>query len=93
MQSWIIVSMVMGNRSDVQCRYRYQQLKSRPPHQTGPEELEKPAVQADQTPIPQPDSPKESECPTSDTLFRPENVQIDLGELSTSEVFWSLHLH
>jgi hypothetical protein len=33
--SWMKVSSLMGNRSDVQCRYRYCQLRKEPPDRLG----------------------------------------------------------
>jgi hypothetical protein len=75
-RSWIRVSAAMGNRSDVQCRYRYHQLQKEVPE--SPVEAEPPAAEV-----------KEEEAPAESKF---ETIGLDLGAYSMSEIFWLMHL-
>jgi hypothetical protein len=93
-KSWILVSREMGNRSDVQCRYRYRYLQIqdatlvRDVIDSGKEEeMESTVVMAELESTP----PKEFESPRSDDLFAFEQIGLDLGTQSMSEIFWMLH--
>jgi hypothetical protein len=96
-KSWIRVSLEMGNRSDVQCRYRYMQIqKGRSPLDESEDEGEEaspavpplPAVVEVKTPVKK-ERPQQSGW--NDWLGS-ERIELDLGQQSTSEIFWLLHL-
>jgi hypothetical protein len=95
-KSWIRISTALGNRSDVQCRYRFHQIQK---GRTGddaatasddaapelPETVPEPApVEKEETPPP----------PATEWLAEPltlQRVGLELGANSMSEIFWLLH--
>jgi hypothetical protein len=89
-KAWIRVSQELGNRSDVQCRYRYMQIKK---GNVLPEEIE------DGEPTVAVHAPESSSVVSEDKKLgatheiRPvERIGLDLGSISASEIFWILHL-
>jgi hypothetical protein len=98
-KSWIRVSMEMGNRSDVQCRYRYlrlqsdQQIKGEEIDANQEEELKSMREESHEIIVPeiQPTTPDEKDFSVSDEMFGFDRITLDLGTQSTSEIFWMLH--
>jgi hypothetical protein len=79
-KSWIRISAAMGNRSDIQCRYRYLHLQRGLPESPIEEEQPpaKPETEKEGT------DPKPAEWPG-------ETIGLDLGTHSASEIFWIMH--
>jgi hypothetical protein len=95
-KSWIRVCTEIGNRSDVQCRYRYMQLQNIRPRRAPPSPARVERPRKAEMPIPivphvTPSPPKEPEYPASFELFAIERVCLELGAQSASEIFWMLH--
>jgi hypothetical protein len=76
-KSWIRISAAMGNRSDVQCRYRYLHL------QRGSSVEEEVVPEQPKTEKEVPES-KPNECTV-------ETIGLELGTYSASEIFWIMH--
>jgi hypothetical protein len=78
-KSWVRVSAAMGNRSDVQCRYRYQQMLKGCPDSP----IEEKPIEA---------TTLETEIrgnePKEDNL---DVTELDRRKYSTSEISWMLH--
>jgi hypothetical protein len=102
-KAWIAVSIEIGNRSDVQCRFRYQQLQNavtlnrvrrEDPADRVPAFSFLPAVQLSQFPI-APSVPSsqqhEPEHSVLESMFDPEKFRVDFGEFTESDAFWKLH--
>jgi hypothetical protein len=76
-KSWARVSVEIGSRSDVQCRYHYIQIQKAHASSETYNSTEKPAT----------DPP-----PITVKLELSERIELDLGSHSTSDIFWMLHL-
>jgi hypothetical protein len=102
-KAWSTVSTKIGNRSDVQCRFRYQQLrnaaalnrvrKEDPGDRVSPCSF-LPAVQSSQfligPGVPSSQRP-EPEHSMLESIFDPEKFRVDFGEFSESDAFWMFH--
>jgi hypothetical protein len=100
-KSWIRVSNDLGNRSDVQCRYRFYQIqKGHPQSDDGAPEPPDPVPE--RSPIdppakPEPENAPEKPRPEQTTAEPPaepfglQRIGLELGTSSMSEIFWMLH--
>jgi hypothetical protein len=82
MKSWMKVSAVIGNRSDIQCRYRYLQILRGKSGVGGEEEKEGEEMRQG-CGIDEGDSKR--------GVFEFRELELDLGANSMSEIFWMLH--
>jgi hypothetical protein len=93
-KSWIRISATLGNRSDVQCRYRYHQIlrgRSAGPVPTDVEEVE----EVEETPTVESGKEEEKEEDSGERSgelgMAIEAKGLELGTNSMSEIFWMLH--
>jgi hypothetical protein len=89
-KSWIRISNELGNRSDVQCRYRFHQIqRGRTASDDGASETPEEGVQKIE-----PEAKVEATPPSGDSPAEPFTLQrigLELGAQSMSEIFWMLH--
>jgi hypothetical protein len=94
-KSWIRISNALGNRSDVQCRYRFHQIQkgrtaSDDGAPDGPGAGPEDEPGADAQPPPEAGA---AEQPGELAIepFTLDRIGLELGAHSTSEIFWMLH--
>jgi hypothetical protein len=90
-KSWIRISSALGNRSDVQCRYRFHQIqKGRAASDDGGAEAEPGTDDTGGAPA---ENPGQQPTPARFVVepFTVEHIGLELGANSMSEIFWLLH--
>jgi hypothetical protein len=98
-KSWIRVSQAIGNRSDVQCRYRYHQIQkghfASEATREESEEAEAAAEEGEKMEESERDNEERERKPKAeeqqDGGFAIEQCRLELGANSMSEIFWMLH--
>lgn len=84
----------MGDRSDVQCRYHYMQIKNG--YLVGDDEIEKDlpietTSVVNSAPVASSEQKKDEKMTAGHEERLEERIGLEIGSMSTSEIFWMLY--
>jgi hypothetical protein len=96
LKSWVKISSQLGTRSDVQCRYRYQQLRNAQPIPENSASAEAEAGErAEELEVMESKVEAEPEKEMDEKIGEDpipiEAFGLDLSEMPTTDIFWLLH--